>query len=192
MKPSNESLLMIYANAFSAAALLLDEDYKVAGHAEYVVAMTIKYAATLPDESSSNPLQLDDHIVDDNKKVATFRQDAFSGAVAEVETAVSNYEFERKPPREDAPQFEVGGTCDQGVIVFVSDKNTYRYLVVKSGINDAPGWYEASGITNYKPPVRVPAWCARNGNTCIVTNSYAEANQFGLMEYGYWTPKVGA
>lgn len=182
MKPTNEQLLEAF-RAADLAFMVADFAKNSGGNSlntwrDGHLSRFNAYAATLPDELETESLQLDDHIVDTNKKVGyceTLRQIA---DVIEIDHAadaeISRVMAEREPEprklsetglfRDSRTQFEVGGTCDydqRGIknaeIVAIRG---HEALLVYIDESLDPTWrsswvpFELPGITNYKPPAQ--------------------------------------
>jgi hypothetical protein len=87
---------------------------------------------------------------------------------------------------------EVGGTCDQGEIVFISDRTEFKILVVHRLEKDYAGWHSPSEITNYKPPMREVVHC-RTGYNGRKMFFGEDSHVFCVMSTdieGYWIPRV--
>lgn len=130
------------------------------------------HAATLPEPApnqlETESLQLSESgVVDANKKVGHSERDT---------VAVDCY-F-------DKPQFEVGGTCDQGRIVHIEPSG----LLTIVDSDSRTVFHER--ITNYKPPVRVKVWRLRGTGDFTMQESWADRHYGSDAIEGYWTPEV--
>ncbi len=189
MKLSNEQKVRYFSKYALSLGTRLKKNIpwsEVSIAAKGYVTEIENYAATLPD---SDAYQDPNNSVDSIAMARSFKE---AGRKRYLDATKNQPEqpLEMVEPSSNTCEFEVGGTCDQGLIVDVWDTDGEGLAIMLRAPDDCWRDFMANNITNYKPPVRVVMWksgALATSNENVVDTWRFPGEDSGI-EKGYWTP----